>query len=90
MKKKNKGGWNYRVVKEADPIIKGLEQTYSYSIRDVYYKNNNPVGWGAEPQHPIGEGWNDVFTDWNTMFDAFRQPTLEIQGDKLVDIGMFK
>lgn len=87
---KNNNGWNYRLVKEADPKLKGLKQTYSYSIRDVYYTKGKPTSWGATPQYIVGESWNEALADWNRFFDAFTQPTLEIKDNNLIDIGMFK
>ncbi len=85
------GGWNYRVIKIANTPLKGLPQTYSYGIYDVYYsKTGIPHSWGMNPQHPIGETWNELYADYNLMHDAFKKPTLELKDDKLKEIGLFK
>lgn len=84
--KKNKGGWNYRVVREKDRKLKGCPQTYSWSIRDVYYKNNKPYAWGAEPQYPVGETWEEVRMDLLLMMEAFTKPPLKIIKREIIEM----
>jgi hypothetical protein len=79
--KKNTGGWNYRVIKMADPKLKGCPQTY--------YTDNKPTSWSADPQYPIGESWNELYEDYHCMFHAFSQRPLELKGDKLVEGKLF-
>jgi hypothetical protein len=88
MKKNN--GWNYRVIKMPDKKLKGLPQTYSWGIYEVYYTNDKPTSWSADPIYPIGESWNELMDDYHIMFQAFTKPTLELKGDKLIESGRFK
>jgi len=78
MKKNN--GWNYRIVAEIDPTGE-----YFYSIRDVYYKNDKPTSWGAEPQYAVGENPGEVSSDINLMSKAIYLPLLVVKGDKLIE-----
>jgi hypothetical protein len=88
--KKPKSYWNHRVIKMADLKLKGLPQTYSWGIYEVFYENDKPTSWTSEPIHPIGGSWNELFESWNCMFEAFKKKTLEVKGDKLVELGLFK
>lgn len=89
MKKKN-NGWNYRVIKMADKKLKGMPQTYSWGIYEVYYTNDKPTSRSEEPMHPIGESWNELIENYHYMFQAFVKPTLELKVGKLIEIGRFK
>lgn len=77
--KKTNSGWNYRVVAE---YCRGC---WSFTIRDVYYKNNEPTGWGAKPQHPIAEDTNGLNLDLHRMGLAYNRPLLIIYKNKLVE-----
>ncbi len=80
--------WNYRIVKQFDPKLKGLKRTASYSIRDVYYDGNGkPHSWGADPQHPIGETKKGLIFDLKIMRQASRRPVLVVRGNKLFKIN---
>lgn len=84
-----KSYWNYRVVKEADKKLKGLPQSYSYTIRDVYYENGKPTSWGTEPQYAVGETFDDLFVDLHNMQNAMSAKVLEIKDGKLVETKRF-
>lgn len=75
-------GWNYRVVKEKEKT----GNNFFFSIRDVYYKDGIPYGWGAEPQHPVGETRSALEADAKLMARAFRKPTLVVKGSRLVEL----
>ena len=81
MKKNN--GWNYRVIKVADKKLKGLPQTYSFGIYEVYYKDNIAHSWSAEPQYPIGESWIELYQDYHRMVEAFTKKVMYIKDGKL-------
>ena len=76
--------WNYRIIKMKDSALKGCPE--SYGIHEVYYENDIPTSWSAKPQYPIGESWNELEKDYQTMFRAFTIKTLEEIGGKLVEI----
>ena len=82
--------WNYRIIKMADPKLKGLPRSYSYGIYEVYYKNGKPYAWSKDPMHAIGETWNELWADYRRMKECFVKPTLALKGKKLVEIGRFK
>ena len=87
---KNKTTWNYRVIKMPDQMkFKSDTQTYSWGIYSVYYTKDKPTSWSENPMFAIGENWNELCEDYHRMFQAFTQPTLEVRGNKLVDIGTF-
>ena len=88
MKPRNTG-WNYRVIKMADKKLKGLPQTYSWGIYEVYYTDDKPTSWSEDPCHAIGESWNELEEDYNLMFEAFKKKTLELVKGKLVERKLF-
>lgn len=83
--RKKKETWNYRVVKEEEKKLKGIPQGYFYSIRDVYYRDGVAHSWGKEPQHPIGETFNDFCTDFFNMQNAIGQYIMEVKDGKIVE-----
>ena len=82
--------WNYRIIKMADKKLKGLPQSFSWGIYEVYYKNDVPHSWSENPMHAIGDSWNELMEDYNIMFHAFTKPTLILKEGKLLEIGRFK
>jgi hypothetical protein len=77
--------WNYRVVATFHNSDKEILSGWSFTIRDVYYKNGKPDMWGAEPQYPCGENTQDVILDLENMNKAYLQPLLIEVDDKLVE-----
>lgn len=75
--KRNKGGWNYRVVAEKEKVGK----EYYYSIRDVYYTDDKPTSWGADPQWPLGDSAGELYSDLELMVRAYHQPLLIVSED---------
>lgn len=78
-------GWNYRVVAEwcdnEKPILRG----WHFTIRDVYYENDEPTGYGSDPQFPSADCYNELKADHELMKFAFDKPLLVIDDGKLVD-----
>ncbi len=87
---KSKTHWNYRVIKTADKKLKGLSQSWSWGIYEVYYTRDKPTSWSKDPMYPVGESWNELVKDYNIMFQAFMKPTLELRKGKLIEIGICK
>ncbi len=87
---KKESYWNYRVIKMADKKLKGLPQSYSYGIYEVYYDKGEATSWSKDPMWAIGETWKELLEDYHLMFKAFTHSTLELKGNKLVEIGRFK
>lgn len=85
-KKQKKSGWdwNYRIIKITDTKLKGLPQTYSYGIYEVYYKNNKPIAWSKDPMHPIGETFMGLWESHHLMQQAFLSKVLELKNNKLI------
>lgn len=48
-----------------------------FSIRDVYYRNDKPHSYGANPQYPIGESKEELHEDLSAMMEAFQKPILQ-------------
>lgn len=86
---RNKTYWNYRVIKMPDPILKGMEQTYSWGIYEVYYTDDKPTSWSAEPMHAIGETFNELLEDFHNMQRGILAAPLELKGKKLVETKRF-
>lgn len=86
----SKTTWNYRVIKMKDTKLKGLAQTYSWGIYEVYYEGNKPTSWSENPRWPMGDSWHELMADYNFMFKAFVERPLELKNGKLVTIGRFK
>lgn len=83
--KKPKSYWNYRVVAEFQDNKKKILRSWFFSIRDVFYTDDKPTSWGAEPQYPVGESGMDVHDDIDNMSKAVFRPLLIVQGNKLVE-----
>lgn len=88
-KKENNNGWNYRVIKMPDKKLKNLPQSYSFGIYEVYYTNDKPTSWSAEPMWPIGETFNDLVEDFGHMQNAFSAKCLELKDGILVEGNRF-
>lgn len=86
---KKKSYWNYRIIKTPDKKLKGLPQTYSYGIYDIYYEDGVPTSWGAEPQHPIGETYMELCEDLSNMQTALSDKVLVLEKGKLVEGSRF-
>ncbi len=73
--------WNYRIV----ATNHGRCSDWSFTIRDVYYKNNEPTSWGEGPQYPSGADTENLASDLEAMKKAVYSPLLIVVGDKLVE-----
>lgn len=78
-------GWNYRCVAEwtqhENPILSG----WHFTIRDVYYENDKPTGYGADPQFPSAECYDELKADHELMAFAFDKPLLVLDKGELID-----
>jgi len=73
--------WNYRIIKKREPLIDG----FSYSIREVYYDDNDkPALYDAEPEPFVGEDIEDLLWCYKEIGKAFGRPVLVIQEDETV------
>lgn len=70
--------WNYRII--FDP------KSNSYSIHEVYYKNNKPCSWTENGICPFGESLDELSEDFEMMKEAFSKPCLTIIENKLIEI----
>lgn len=69
-----------------DPQIGNFPRTYSFGVYDVYYEDGRPTSWGADPQHPIGETYDELERDFSNFGIAFGKPILELVDEKLVEM----
>lgn len=78
-------GWNYRCVAEwcdnEKPVLRG----WHFTIRDVYYENDKPTGYGADPQFPSADCYEELQADHELMKFAFDKPLLVLHEGKLID-----
>jgi hypothetical protein len=77
--------WNYRVVASFHNSDKEILRGWSFTIRDVYYKNDKPTSWGAEPQYPCGENTRELISDLELMNKAYLKPLLIEVEEELVE-----
>lgn len=47
--------WNYRVTRERLD-----DGSYLFALREVYYEDDRPVAWSAEPDSFVGESAEEV------------------------------
>lgn len=78
-------GWNYRCVAEWIPHEKPILSGWHFTIRDVYYENDKPRGYGADPQAPQADCYNELKADHELMKFAFDKPLLVLHKGELMD-----
>jgi hypothetical protein len=70
--------FNYRVV--FDP------EENTYTIREVFYENDEIVFWSEEATFPIGENLEDLSLDLELMQEALELPVLVSKDEELVPL----
>lgn len=78
-------GWNYRCVAEWCEHKKPVLSGWHFTIRDVYYEDDTPNGYGADPQFPSAECYNELKADHELMAFAFDKPLLVLHEGELMD-----
>lgn len=83
--------WNYRVVKDSH-TVNGLITEVSFSIREVYYDDDNDdwiVSWTAEPSAPVGDTWLECVDNHLMMSAALGLPVVDVTSGSPVQISRF-
>lgn len=82
--------WNYRVIRtEHKPDRIRTATEVSYAIHEAYYDKKGdtiPTRWTAEPVTVVSDDRMGLLEVLAKMAEAIRQPTLEVSGNKLVEV----
>lgn len=79
--------WNYRVVITREKsLLNPDDWSYHFTIRDVYYENDVPKSWGADPQYPSGEDRHELMKDLQLMMEAVQKRPLTAFDDELKEL----
>lgn len=78
-------GWNYRCIAEWIENDNHILSGWHFTIRDVYYEDDRPKGYGADPQAPQAECYNELKADHELMAFAFDKPLLVLHKGEIYD-----
>ena len=68
--------WNYRVIRQKDPI----SGDYSYQVHEVFYNEElKPFTCTAEAVTIYGESVDELKEDLEKFFQAFERPVLDME-----------
>lgn len=71
--------WNHRI------ICRELENERVFNIHEVYYEDDEIIGWTEEPVHPQGETPKELREELKMFQRAFDKPILIEKDNKLIE-----
>lgn len=84
-KKRNKNGWNYRIVCRVWSITdqrNGTWNALSYGVHEVYYENDQPNALTESEVSPGGNSEKEFWQSTVAYTQAFNKPVLYFDTDK--------